>query len=78
MEKGAKDLREYKFPNKFIIVFGAESKGMSKEIKEICDEFLIIPMTGMVQSYNISVSAGIIMYEIFRQRGKELKLITIK
>ena len=67
-------LNEFVFPERVIIVLGSEKDGMSKEIREICDEFIFIPMTGMVESYNISVAAGIILYELFRQRGKNLSL----
>lgn len=72
--EGAKRLDEFKFPEKCVIVFGAESEGISNEVREICDEMVFIPMVGMVESYNISVAAGIFMYEVFRQRGKGLKL----
>lgn len=71
---GAKRLDEFKFPSKCVIVLGAEKDGLSKEIKEICDEIVLIPMVGMVESYNISVAAAVFMYELFRQRGKGLKL----
>ena len=64
----------FSFPPKTILVFGAEREGLSAEIREICDKFVFIPMVGMIESYNISVAAGIFMYELFRQRGKGLKL----
>ena len=42
---------------------------MSRLVKENCDFLVKIPMKGKVQSLNASVSAGIILYEIVRQRG---------
>ncbi len=72
--KSAERLDEFVFPEKVILVFGAESEGISDEIKKICDKFVLIPMVGMVESYNISVAAGIFMYELFRQKGENLKL----
>ena len=72
--ENAGKLTEFVFPDKVIIVLGSEKDGMSKEIREICDEFVFIPMTGMVESYNISVAAGILLYELFRQKGKNLSL----
>ena len=72
--KGSTRLDEFKFPDKCVIVFGGEKEGLSEEIKKICDEMIFIPMTGMVESYNISVAAAIMMYEVFRQKGKGLKL----
>lgn len=70
--KNAIDLTKFKFPKKCVVVLGSESKGISEEIKRICDSFVFIPMVGMVESYNVSVSAGIVMYELFKQRGKGL------
>lgn len=70
----AQQLNRFVFPEKCVIVMGAESTGMSPEIQEICEEFIYIPMVGMVTSYNISVAAAIILYEIFRQKGGTLQL----
>lgn len=50
------------------IVFGNESEGVSDRALEFADYRLRIPMVGMVQSLNLSVSVGIILYEAFRQR----------
>jgi len=66
-------LDNFKFPNKTILIFGNEKKGLSPETKEICDSFLYIPMLGMVDSLNVSVSAGICLYEAFKQKGQNLK-----
>ncbi len=53
------------------IVFGNELDGISEYTMKNADIILKIPMVGMVQSLNVSVSAGIIMYEIFKQRMKK-------
>ncbi|MDI6699349.1 MAG: TrmH family RNA methyltransferase [Candidatus Saccharicenans sp.] len=50
------------------IVFGNESEGVSGRALELADYRIQIPMVGMVQSLNLSVSVGIILYEAFRQR----------
>lgn len=50
------------------IVFGNESEGVSNLALEFADYLIRIPMVGMVQSLNLSVSVGIILYEAFRQR----------
>ncbi len=50
------------------IVFGNESEGVSARALELADYRLKIPMVGMVQSLNLSVCVGIILYEAFRQR----------
>ena len=50
------------------IVIGSEGFGMSRLVKENCDVLLKIPMKGNITSLNASVSAGIVMYEVVRQR----------
>ena len=52
------------------IVIGSEGFGMSRLVKENCDFLLKIPMKGKITALNASVSAGIIMYEVVKQRMK--------
>lgn len=50
------------------LVLGAEGKGMRRLTAEHCDSLVKLPMQGMVQSLNVSVTAGICLYEALRQR----------
>lgn len=50
------------------LVVGNEGKGMSRLVKEKCDVILSLPMKGQINSLNASVAAGIVMYEVSRQR----------
>ncbi len=50
------------------LVIGSEGRGVSKHIKSCCDVTVSLPMRGKINSLNASVAAGIIMYEIARQR----------
>lgn len=53
------------------LVMGSEGKGVSPLVKKLCDGEVSLPMapqTGGVDSFNVSVAGGILMYEIFRQR----------
>ena len=50
------------------IVVGSEGFGLGRLVRESCDGVLSLPMNGRVNSLNASVSAGIIMYEVVRQR----------
>ena len=50
------------------IVIGNEGTGMSRIVRENCDVLLRIPMKGRTNSLNASVSAGIIIYEVLKQR----------
>ncbi|MGZ3591488.1 MAG: 23S rRNA (guanosine(2251)-2'-O)-methyltransferase RlmB, partial [Thermodesulfobacteriota bacterium] len=51
------------------IVVGAEGKGIRPLVKKKCDRLFSIPMKGPVSSFNASVSGGIILYEVMRQRS---------
>jgi 23S rRNA (guanosine2251-2'-O)-methyltransferase len=50
------------------IVIGAEGKGMRPLVKKKCDRLFSIPMNGPLPSFNASVSGGMILYEVMRQR----------
>lgn len=50
------------------IVIGSEGFGMNKLVKNNCDFLIKIPMKGKISSLNASVSAGIVMYEVVKQR----------
>ncbi len=59
--------QDYKMP--IAIVIGSEGFGMSRLVKENCDFLVKIPMKGRITSLNASVSAGIIMYEVVKNRN---------
>lgn len=50
------------------IVLGAEDKGISPEIMKLCDTQVLIPEFGNINSLNVSVAGGIMIYEVVRQR----------
>lgn len=62
------DEQDYK--GNIAIVVGSEGKGISRLVKENCDVLVKIPMYGKVNSLNASVSAGLILYEVVRNRNK--------
>ena len=55
------------------IVIGAEGKGIRPLVKKKCDRLFSIPMRGPLSSFNASVSGGMILYEVMRQRFSEGK-----
>ena len=55
---------------KFALIFGTEHAGISDEAMEAADEYLRIPMCGMVESLNVSASAAILIYQL-SQRVRE-------
>ena len=57
--------------NKKVIVIGNEANGVSKEIQDMADNKIKIPMLGKTESLNASVATGIILYEYVRQKLKK-------
>jgi 23S rRNA (guanosine2251-2'-O)-methyltransferase len=57
-------------PSPTALVVGGEGKGIRKLVRENCDMLVSIPMSGEITSLNASVAAGIIIYEVIRQRGR--------
>jgi tRNA (guanosine-2'-O-)-methyltransferase len=72
LDANAKPIGEVDVTRPTAIVYGNERDGISKEMIEMCDQTVIIPMQGFVQSFNISVAAAISLYHISRER--QLKL----
>ena len=62
------DIREVDFSGKSIVVIGNESNGVSREIYDISDSLIKIPMPGGSESLNAGVAASIIMYEAMKQK----------
>lgn len=54
--------------NKKVIVIGNEAKGVEKDIQDLADEKIKIPMLGKTESLNASVATGIVLYEYVRQK----------
>ena len=50
------------------LILGAEDKGISNDLLKLCDEFVSIPEFGNINSLNVSVAGGVMMYEVVRQR----------
>jgi tRNA (guanosine-2'-O-)-methyltransferase len=67
----AKNLYDLDLTEKVAIVLGNEHRGISEEAAKLADERFLIPMYGMVQSLNVSVSAAITIYEALRQRREK-------
>jgi len=55
-----------KFPKRTVIVMGSEGSGMRSLVRAKCDHIVSIPMTGHIDSLNVSVAAGILLYEFRR------------
>ena len=69
-EKTEKVMYEADFSSPVALVMGSEEDGISQEIMGIVDDKVKIPMAGNIESLNVSVSAGVAIYEAIRQRKK--------
>ncbi len=68
-EKGAKLYNEANLSGPVAIVMGAEDKGISTEVLKLANTKCKIPIYGEIESLNVSVAAGILIYEAVKQRG---------
>ena len=67
-EKSESNYTEADYTGPTVLVMGAEDVGISAEVMRECDTMVAIPMFGQIQSLNVSVAAGVMMYEAVRQR----------
>lgn len=67
LNEKAKEIGKTKFVPKAAIMLGNEHRGLSETAIKMADELVYIPMKGMVQSLNLSVTAGICLFEYTRQ-----------
>jgi tRNA (guanosine-2'-O-)-methyltransferase len=72
LDARSKPLSEVDFTGKTAFVLGNEKSGVSPEMVAAADETVIIPMTGFVQSFNISVAGALGLYHINQDRTKKL------
>jgi len=68
-EKSGTDLSKLNLKGPLVLILGSEDKGISRELLSVSDHQVSIPMTGDLGSLNVSVAAGILLYEIARQRS---------
>jgi 23S rRNA (guanosine2251-2'-O)-methyltransferase len=61
-------VHEAKLTGRVALVLGSEGKGLSRLVKDTCDVVVSIPTQGRLDSLNVSVSAGVLMYETRRQQ----------
>ena len=66
--KAAASYTEENFQGPVAVVIGNEGSGMSQKAETLCDGLVRIPMPGKAESLNASVAAGVMMYEVLRQR----------
>ncbi len=68
-EKGKQVYTQGDYTSPVCLILGAEDTGIPYEHLALCDDWISIPLKGKIGSLNVSVAAGILIYEILRQRG---------
>ena len=67
-ERGAEDYDKVAYTAPTVLVLGAEGKGLHEQVRKHCDVLVRIPMAGKISSLNVSVAAGIVLFECKRRR----------
>lgn len=70
-EKAELDYTHATLDGPICLIMGAEDKGIQPEHLALCDEWVRIPILGQIESLNVSVAAGILIYETVKQRNNE-------
>lgn len=68
LSERAVDFREVDFTQPTAVLLGTEKWGVSDRAAALCDQHIVIPMVGMVESLNVSVANAVILFEAQRQR----------
>jgi len=67
-DKAASSAFEVTFPSTILLLLGSERQGLSDQYVSLCSQMLRIPMEGVCDSLNISIAAGVLLYQIYQQR----------
>jgi len=69
-ERGDQDYDQVDYAERAVLVFGAEGKGLHQMVREHCDVVVRIPVAGKISSLNVSVAAGVVLFDWKRRRVK--------
>ena len=68
-DAGGQTLGTIDFPEKTCIIMGSEGGGISQLLEKKCDSIVSIPTCGKIDSLNVSVAAGVLLYELYRRQN---------
>jgi len=68
-ERGAESYDRVDWAEKSVLVLGGEGKGLHEQVRKHCDLLVRIPMAGAISSLNVSVAAGVVLFEWRRKKG---------
>ena len=67
-ERGTEDYDKVDYSTPTVLVLGGEGKGLHEQVRKHCDVLVRIPMAGKISSLNVSVAAGVVLFEWRRRR----------
>ena len=68
LDKNSRKINELEFNSKTAVIFGNEGEGLDEKITELCDDKMIIPINRNSESLNVSVAAGIVLWEMGKRQ----------
>ncbi|MEE9373654.1 MAG: RNA methyltransferase [Saprospiraceae bacterium] len=71
LDNTAKSIYSYNYLGKTAIVFGNEKDGITPDLQNHIEHYMVIPQVGFAQSLNISVACAVTLYEVYRQRDEK-------
>ncbi len=77
-ETADKSYTEVDYASSMAIVLGGEGQGLHELTRKRCDFVVSLPTSGPVKSLNVSVAAGVVLFEVLRQRAAKKKQLTVK
>jgi 23S rRNA (guanosine2251-2'-O)-methyltransferase len=69
-ERGDQNYDQVDYAERAVLAFGAEGKGLHQMVKQHCDVLVRIPMAGQISSLNVSVAAGVVLFDWKRRQRK--------
>ena len=70
-ERGAEDYDRVEYASPAVFVLGGEGKGLHEQVRKHCDVLVRIPLAGKISSLNVSVAAGIVLFDWKRRRDRQ-------
>ena len=69
-ERGTEAYDQVEYASPAAVVLGGEGKGLHEQVRKHCDALVRIPVAGRISSLNVSVAAGVMLFEWRRRRAK--------
>lgn len=70
-DMGGQAVYDINLTGKTVLIMGSEGKGLHRLVKEQCDGIVSVPIDGHIDSLNVSVAAGVVLYDIKRQKSSK-------